>query len=348
MYTRPMAKKQSRRSTALSPEKATTSRQKPSAKSAETSASRARDVNVENSSAQTDIRVFQLQAPLGLEDAPAIDPAFEPLARLKAPTDNWSAVAGLVQSKEGMRAKIVGVVPHDFVAKTGIAGQGWLRLLERHVGKDAYLLNPWPSEEALFPNPLSRAYIERPQLAEAYSRIFEAAGQPKALATGLCTSAEHCIAPYMFATPAFWSAFVSYVEDHWLVFVGGLPAVDQAALEAPFAGQGIVAHETPVTILIARLLPLFLQSELGRGFQALKVSLPHRESEMNAHLQSLRQLKDAAVKGRSAWLARAWNNYRNLYLLQVNGKEWCQRHLPALSLPATDPAPLATAQTPAG
>lgn len=329
-------------------EKATTSRRKTRAKSVEPAASRVRDANAKSGSADKEIRIFQLQAPAGIEDAPATDPAFELLARAKSSADGWSAVLELWQSEEALQSKIVGVVPHDFVAKTGIAGQGWVRLLERHAGKDAYLLNPWPSEEALFPNPLSRAYIERPQLAEAYGRIFEAAGQPKAIATGLCTSAEHCIAPYMFATPAFWSAFVTYVEDHWLVFLEGLPAVDQAALEAPFVGQGIVAHETPVTILVARLLPLFLQSELGRGFQALKISLPHRESEMNAHLQSLRQLKDGAVKGQSAWLARSWNNYRNLYLLQVNGKEWCQRHLSALSLPTTDSAPSAIAPTPAG
>jgi hypothetical protein len=38
-------------------------------------------------------------------------------------------------------------------------------------------------------------------------------------------------------------------------------------------------------------------------------------------------MKDVAHRTKSAWLAACWVNYRNLYLMQVNGKEWCDKYL---------------------
>ena len=32
-----------------------------------------------------------------------------------------------------------------------------------------------------------------------------------------------------------------------------------------------------------------------------------------------------------AWLAACWVNYRNLYLMQVNGKEWCDKYLRSIT-----------------
>jgi hypothetical protein len=38
-------------------------------------------------------------------------------------------------------------------------------------------------------------------------------------------------------------------------------------------------------------------------------------------------MKDVAHKTKSPWLAACWVNYRNLYLSQTNGAEWCKRYL---------------------
>ena len=45
----------------------------------------------------------------------------------------------------------------------------------------------------------------------------------------------------------------------------------------------------------------------------------------------LREMKDVAHRTKSAWLGVCWVNYRNLYLTQVNGKEWSVKNLRAIT-----------------
>jgi hypothetical protein len=101
---------------------------------------------------------------------------------------------------------------------------------------------------------------------------------------------------------------------------------------APLQSQGsVLGGDCPATFLLGALMGPFLASQAGRKFKALKISIPAKEAALNAHLRSLRQLKDAAVKAKSEWLASCWLNYRNLYAYQVNGKQWCEQHLSALT-----------------
>jgi hypothetical protein len=78
------------------------------------------------------------------------------------------------------------------------------------------------------------------------------------------------------------------------------------------------------------LLPVFLKTA-GKGLSAHKIALPKRDSELNVHLRLLREMKDVAHRTKSAWLAACWVNYRNLYLTQVNGKDWSKKFLRAIT-----------------
>jgi hypothetical protein len=90
-------------------------------------------------------------------------------------------------------------------------------------------------------------------------------------------------------------------------------------------------EESLYSLLAAYLLPVFLRTPQGQVFKAFKIVLPQAETRLNTHLRSLRSLKDAAVSGRSMWLAQVWLNYRNLYLLQVQGQRWCDRYLRSIT-----------------
>ena len=83
---------------------------------------------------------------------------------------------------------------------------------------------------------------------------------------------------------------------------------------------------TYVPFIVERLFPVFLKVS-GKKYKALKIGLPERERELNVHLKLLREMKDVAHQTKSIWLAACWVNYRNLYFTQVNGKEWCGKHL---------------------
>jgi hypothetical protein len=83
---------------------------------------------------------------------------------------------------------------------------------------------------------------------------------------------------------------------------------------------------TYVPFLIERLFPIFLMTA-GKNLETFKIALPKPEAALNVHLKLLREMKDVAIKTKSAWLAACWVNYRNLYLTQVNGKEWCLKYL---------------------
>ena len=89
-------------------------------------------------------------------------------------------------------------------------------------------------------------------------------------------------------------------------------------------------NETYLGLISRNLFPFYL-SRYGSESKALKVLLPTRESRLNEHVRTLRHLREASVQSKSAWLAAAWLNYRNLYLLGVNGRAWCDQNLPLIS-----------------
>lgn len=223
-----------------------------------------------------------------------------------------------------------GALPLGFVEATGISLPVVARLCSEHDDRDAFIFNLTPSDEAIFANPLARGYVARPELVKSMQALLESLQRPSSVAQALVSSAEFSISPFMVARQAFWVDFLEFLQPAHALASGPFGA--SAGIHQPFDDSSqSLSEQTPFTVFMGAMLPHFLQSEAGKAHRVLKVSIPSLESSLNSHLQSLRQLRDAAAKTRSGWLIGAWLNYRNLYLLQVAGKAWCERHLRALS-----------------
>ena len=223
-----------------------------------------------------------------------------------------------------------GALPIGFVDATGISLEVVRRLCSEHDDRDAFVFNLTPSDEAIFANPLARAYVARPELVQSMQALLQSLHQPAAQAQALVASAEFSISPFMLARQAFWADFLKFLEPAHALASGPFGA--SASIHQPFDDTSqSLSGQTPFTVFMGAMLPPFLRSDAGKGYRVMKVSVPALESSLNVHLQSLRQLRDAAAKTKSGWLISAWLNYRNLYLVQVAGKAWCERHLRALS-----------------
>lgn len=216
-----------------------------------------------------------------------------------------------------------GIIPLDFERRSGITVSAWCAAIQDNPGKDVYLINTLPAEEAIYPNPVSRLFLEFSELRPLF---------PQACAENqIAASPAFSIAPYLVATPPFWQAYWKYVKEALAIIEKKASTSQKKALSLPRPSSPLLLGESIQTVLAGSLLALFLESDSGRLFKALKIALPQREKDLNAHLISLRQLKDAAVKARSPWLVSCWLNYRNLYVYQVNGKQWCAQHLSAIT-----------------
>ncbi|MCS6764148.1 MAG: hypothetical protein MO853_09575 [Candidatus Protistobacter heckmanni] len=84
-----------------------------------------------------------------------------------------------------------------------------------------------------------------------------------------------------------------------------LPDAMRGLLHSRRADQrGLHGGATYLPFIVERLFPVFTQTA-GAQLRGCKIALPARESEMNVHLQLLREMKDVAHRTRSPWLAGA-------------------------------------------
>jgi hypothetical protein len=75
-------------------------------------------------------------------------------------------------------------------------------------------------------------------------------------------------------------------------------------------------------------VPLSLNTRLWAFLLCvLPIGPEGKEEKLNIHLKLLRQMKDVAITSKSPWMAACWVNYRNLYMQQFHGKDWCNRYL---------------------
>lgn len=266
------------------------------------------------------------------EDDQDLPEGFSPMPQAKGASGLtlFDALDHLQQRERLSKETLWGALPTRFVEATAIPLSVVSKLCSERDDRDAFIFNLTPSDEAIFANPLARAYVSRPELVASMQEMLRAQQLSPTLAQSLVGSSEFSIAPFMVARQAFWEAFFDYLRPAHALAMGSFGSA--AAIHDPFddSSQSLLG-QTPFTVFAGAMLPHFLQSGEGKAYRVLKVSVPSLESSLNAHLQSLRQLRDAAAKTKSNWLIGAWLNYRNLYLLQVAGKAWCERHLRALS-----------------
>jgi hypothetical protein len=264
---------------------------------------------------------------------PGLDPAFIPLdnAGHDDPLREF-AVFERLAADEGLRlAPLWGAVSWRFGSKTGLSGEALRQAIAAHPGQDLYYCNPFPEHEALYINGWQQGATSHPAFLELCKAVFKAAGLDEAEANAVQSTKAFSACNYFVASPAFWAAYLPWVRGVLDRARAKLPKPVLRVLDSHLSDpKNQHAGSCYWPFILERLRPLFLRSA-GQGLKTHKVTLPVAEGRLNVHLQRLREMKDVAHRTRSRWLYACWLNYRNLYLLQSAGPEWCKRFLTLVS-----------------
>jgi hypothetical protein len=119
-------------------------------------------------------------------------------------------------------------------------------------------------------------------------------------------------ADQLVATTEFWESY--------------LPFATRIASTVESVGSQ-QAVSTFLPFLLQRLPGIFLSSVSGANFRVRMITPAGRKAQVNTHLKLLSEMKDAAIKSGSRWLAACWVNYRNLYLVSSRESEWVKENL---------------------
>ena len=277
------------------------------------------------------VRVFQIF----YEDShkKALDPAFEPYDNRASQSEllEFAVFENLAQSAKVAGARYWGALSWRFLEKTGMSGKTWLAAMAANPGFDVYYCNPHPVIEALYHNVWIQGEPAHPSFMLLARAFFEAAGLPVDRLTTIQPASTFAAANYFVATPAFWEAYLRFVRRAIGNAERKMPARMRALLHSKLADpEGYYFGATYVPFIVERLFAVFLATD-GAAFKAYKVPLPAREQELNVHLRLLREMKDVAHKTKSIWMVSCWINYRNLYLAQMHGREWCEKYLSSVT-----------------
>lgn len=224
-----------------------------------------------------------------------------------------------------------GALSWRFGEKTGMTGKDLKAQIAANPNHDIYFCNPYPQNEALYHNMWVQGETTHPQFLQISKAVFEAAGLQVTELDTLMPSQGFSAANYFVGTKRFWDLYIPFIRRIMGLAEHKLSPAMRALLHSSKADR-MNAHggATYVSFIVERLFPLFLKTA-GRKLKAHKLVLPRREAELNVHVKLLREMKDMACTTRSPWLAACWVNYRNLYLNQMHGPEWCQTYLRAIT-----------------
>ena len=282
-------------------------------------------------SLESDIRIFQIYYESWQKEL--LDPAFASLDNANTTSEllEFDVFRRLASSAYVKDAKLWGALSWRFAEKTGMAGQDLLKVILNNPGFDVYFCNPVPENEALYHNLWLQGEISHPQFLSLIEAFFKAVQLPTEELIGIESDVLSSAANYFVATPKFWAIYLPWVQNVLTLANKKLPPKTRDLLHSSLADdRGLHGGANYIPFIVERLFPLFMklhQSTL-KGF---KVALPERDRELNVHLKLLREMKEISHKTKSAWLAACWVNYRNLYLTQLRGKNWCQQHLASIT-----------------
>lgn len=277
------------------------------------------------------IRIFQIYFEGWQREL--LDPAFYPLDNSRGNSEllEFAVFDQLARNPATQDAQLWGALSWRFGEKTGMLGADLVKQIVDHPGYDVYSCNPHPSNEAIYHNMWMQGEVSHPQFLEIVRAFYVAAGLNEKELIQIEPSSGFAAANYFVATPAFWQKYIAFVRRALVTADKRLDPRIRDLLHSKVADdKGLHGGATYVPFIVERLFATFLRTE-GNNFKAYKVALPERERELNVHQKLLREMKDVACKTKSAWLAACWVNYRNLYLSQANGKEWCEKYLRAIT-----------------
>jgi len=284
-------------------------------------------------SLQSSLRIFQIYYEPWQREL--LDPNFIPLDNSKDRSEllEFGVFERLARSDYVKGASLWGALSWRFSEKTGMSGDDWVKNITSHPGYDIYYCDPNPQNEALFHNLWMQGETSHPQFLAICKAVFQVVGLPVEELTSVLPSERYSSTNCFVATPKFWAAYLTWVKKVLTLADKKLPPKVRDLLHSVHADdRGLHKGATYIPFIVERLFPVFMKTA-GKDMKGYKIALPEREKDLNVHLKLLREMKDLAHKTNSAWLAACWANYRNLYLTQVQKKEWCVKYLAALNPP---------------
>lgn len=281
----------------------------------------------QRATANNRLRIFQIH--YQSSQLQQLDPAFEPYnnAGDNSPLLEFNVFRKLLNSNQVKGAELWGALSWKFTQKTGLSGSDLHQIIATNPGFDVYYCNPYPELEAQYHNLWLQGETAHPNFNVLCQEFFEVAGLDADILKSFAPSSLFAAANYFVATPRFWRAYMAFVDTVVARAEGGMSKTAKAMIYSSAADrQGIHAGASYLPFIVERLFSVFL-SQKDSVFSAYKFSLPAKENALNVHLKLLKQMKDVAIKSRSLWMATCWVNYRNLYMSNNSGSEWCKRYL---------------------
>jgi hypothetical protein len=282
-------------------------------------------------SLKSPLRIFQIYNEPWQRDL--LDPNFSALDNSKGNSElmDFAVLEQLIKSDYVKDAQLWGALSWRFAELTGMSGADWVKNIQAHPGYDVYFCNPYPQIEALYHNAWMHGETLHPKFFALSQAIFQVTGLPLEELTNLHPSDDFSSANYFVASPKFWTAYLPWVRNVLMLANKKLPPNVRDLMHSKLADQqGTDKGASYIPFIIERLFPVFMKTA-GKSLKSYKIALPERERELNVHLKLLREMKDVAHRTKSAWLGVCWVNYRNLYLTQINGKEWSKKYLRAIT-----------------
>lgn len=276
---------------------------------------------------QNKLRIFQIY--YEPEQRQQLDSAFEPYdnAGDNSPLLEFNVFRKLHKSDLVKGAELWGAVSWKFTQKTGLTGTDLRAVIASNPGHDVYYCNPYPECEALYHNLWLQGETSHPNFLVLCQEFFEVAGISLDNTKAFVPSNLFAASNYFVASPKFWAAYLKFVGDAIAKAEAGMSKTAKAMIYSSAADRiGVHAGASYLPFIVERLFAVFLAENQG-AFSAYKYSLPVKEESLNVHLKLLRQMKDLAIKNKSLWLATCWVNYRNLYMSNSYGADWCRKYL---------------------
>jgi len=229
-------------------------------------------------------------------------------------------------------ADYFGALSWRFAEKTGLTGQALMEVFRSNPDVDLFYINPFPHNEAIHQSLWVQGETSHPGFLKVCTAFFEAAGLKPTDMYRLLPSMEFSVCNYFVARPAFWKAYIPFVERCLERADAGMPSeLCKRMHSAEGDWKGIHKGATYVPFIIERLLPVFLRSPEGRALRVYKVPLPTKEAKLNDDLRELREMKDVAILARSSRILDLWREKREAYCHIYYSKAWCERNLKLLN-----------------
>jgi hypothetical protein len=245
-----------------------------------------------------------------------LDPAFLPLdnSSFTDETLEFAVFKRLAASRVVDHFAYWGAVSWRFKQKTGLSGAELLAAVRAHPAADVFYMNPFPYVEALYQSPWEHGTSAHPDFMAVAEAVFEASDLPASELLRVTPSAEYAFCNYFIGRPAFWAAYLPFVDRILAAADANLSPKLRAKLHSPNAdARGIHRGATYVPFIVERLITVFLRTA-GKHLVAHRIPCQAGKLKLDPILQELRETKDVAILTGSARLLNRWQRQRREYI----------------------------------